>query len=71
MVKVQAPLDGIVPPKSVAILDAAASDPPQVVVGAGELLMVTLLGSISVRAALVSEYAFEFRKVIVSVETPF
>jgi hypothetical protein len=71
MVNVQLPLAGMVAPASDMLLDAAASDPPQVVAGAGELLTVRPLGSVSVKATLDKANVFELFRVIVSVDTTF
>jgi hypothetical protein len=71
MVNVQLPLAGIVAPDSDMLLEAADSDPPQVVAGAGELLTVRPLGSVSVKAVLDKAKVFEFFRVIVRVDMAF
>lgn len=71
MVRVQLPLAGMVAPDSEMLLDAADRDPPQVSAGAGELLTVRPLGSVSVKTVLDKAKGFEFFKVIVSVDTAF
>jgi len=63
------PFAGIVPPLSVTLPPLLASEPEQVFDGVGEVAMLRPLGSVSVRAILVSAYALLLVKIIVSVES--
>jgi hypothetical protein len=68
---VQLPLAGIVAPDKVILLVGADSVPPHVVVAAGELFAVRLLGNVSLNPTAVSAYAFELLSVMVNVELAF
>jgi hypothetical protein len=68
---VQLPLAGIVPVVSAADPPLADNDPLHVLAAAGEVAIVSPLGSASVRLICVSGYAFELLRESVSVDFVF
>ncbi len=67
---VQVPLAASVAPERLRRLGVDTRLPPQRFVAAGDLLMVTLLGSASVRDVAVSALPFELPRVMVNCDDP-
>ncbi len=68
---VQAPFAGRVPPDRLTLPEVDDTLPPQLVDGAGDALVVTAAGNVSVSDTPVSATAFELPRVTVRVDAAF